>query len=225
MLIARFVSNTFDMEMFLKNLGDLLQQELPGQAAHDKMRVLSSKNFKMKEKPDAGTRIGAVLLLLFPHEEKIYFPLILRPPYEGVRSHGGQIAFPGGKREIQDADLCETALRETYEEIGVRVPKENVLGQLSEIFIPPSNICVTPFVGYVTKKPAYYPALSEVAEIYETHLHDIMRSDLRKTTQKEFSGMGIWEIPYFDLHQQIVWGATAAILSEFADICEEAWKS
>ena len=206
------------MRDFIQKLALALQNPLPGKEAHQRMRILSKKNITLKEEANEKTRRGAVMLLLFPDAETLYFPLILRPPYEGIRSHGGQVAFPGGKKDERDEDLKATAIRETYEEIGVELSKNNILGALSEIFIPPSNIVVTPFVGFYENKPEYLPEPAEVSAIFETKLADLWKNDLRKTTLKEFEGAGTWEIPYFDLHNQIVWGATAAILEEFAEI-------
>ena len=77
------------------------------------------------------------------------------------------MSFPGGKKETQDENLIQTALRETYEEVGVPPEKIQILGQLSELFIPPSNFLVTPSVGYAGQIDSFYPQQKEVAEIVE----------------------------------------------------------
>ena len=212
------------MNDFALKLQERLQKPLPASEAHALMRMQSTRNMRLNEQTNADTRLSAVMILLFPEQENIFLPLILRPPYEGIRSHGGQVALPGGKKEPEDKHLIETALRETWEEIGVKIPDNQVIGTLTEIYISPSNMLVKPVIAYLHQKPQYNSAPKEVAAIFETPMTDLWKMELRKTTFKEFGDAGKWEIPYFDLHNQIVWGATAAILSEFSMVASDIWN-
>ena len=94
-------------------------------------------------------RLSAVLLLLFPYKDDIYFVLTERQDYDG--KHAGQISFPGGKAEPFDKNTAETALRETQEEIGVLPTAITILGRLTEVYIPVSNFLIHPYVGYTEK--------------------------------------------------------------------------
>ncbi|HAI76862.1 MAG TPA: coenzyme A pyrophosphatase [Microscillaceae bacterium] len=163
------------------------------------------------------TRFAAVLLLLYPDptRQQLVFPLIVRTEQEGS-VHSGQVAFPGGKVEPGENPL-ETALRETAEEIGVKVSPEQVLGELTEIYIPPSNFMVYPFVAYVEQKPLFLPDAQEVASIFETPVAKLLSDDTRKIKPVQYKGMDLL-LPYLDLDQNMVWGATAMILSEFAEV-------
>jgi 8-oxo-dGTP pyrophosphatase MutT (NUDIX family) len=96
-----------------------------------------------------------VLALLYPHAGQIFLPLILRSTYPGV--HSGQIGFPGGGYEATDGDLTATALRETYEEIGVHASQYTVLGQLTPLYVSASNYLVQPIVGWIDYRPDLQP--------------------------------------------------------------------
>src|SRR6267143_4620025 len=105
-----------DFETWINKLSRRLTQPLPGPLAHDVMRATFiglKPNFEHKLPP----KPGSVLILLYPDEDAIKFPLTLRANYLGA--HSGQISFPGGKSEPGESDV-ETALRECEEEIGVR---------------------------------------------------------------------------------------------------------
>ncbi len=104
-------------------------------------------------------------------QNEIYFPLILRPAYDGV--HSGQVAFPGGRYEKTDENLIRTALREAQEEIGLRLNDVKVLGILTELFIPASNFYVLPVVATIPYRPDFYPDPREVEDIFEIKLKDI----------------------------------------------------
>ncbi len=127
--------------MTIEYIKELLQQaftkELPGKDAHVKMapQPLDLRRFTtlFSEPP----KKSGVLLLFYQDQGVVYFPLIKRPQYPGV--HGGQVGFPGGKMEPSDPDILFTALREAEEEIGIKASKVEVLGQLSDLYIPTSN--------------------------------------------------------------------------------------
>ena len=190
---------------------------LPGWDAQRQMINYSRPRIDDVEKIDPQARRGAVLLLLYPKEGKDYLVLTLRNTYEGI--HSGQVSLPGGKMEETDRDLVSAALRESHEEVGVDPKKVQILGSLSPIYIPPSRFLVYPFVGHTEHAPNFHADPVEVAEIIETPLEVLLNRRYRKE-KPLFVRTEQAEIPvkYFDIAGHVVWGATAMILSEFAEI-------
>jgi 8-oxo-dGTP pyrophosphatase MutT (NUDIX family) len=206
------------MENFVSQVSEKLKQNLPGNDAHEvvRPRLLSGQAFELKSQPNP--RKGAVLILFYPESDRIYFPLIQRPNYEGV--HGGQIGLPGGKYEDSDQDLIHTALRESHEEIGVHPDNVNVIGALSEYYVAASNHLILPVVGYALQKPDFVPDHIEVAEVIEAPV-DRLR-DPKSLKEKEMTIRGFSMItPYYDLQNKVVWGATAAMLSELRAVVSD----
>ncbi len=152
------------------------------------------------------------MVLLYPHKNDIYLPLMKRPIYEGA--HSGQISFPGGKFERTDADLTETALRETEEEIGVDRSRVEVVGVLSELFIIASNFKVIPTVGFVNEKPDFIPDPHEVAGVLNVSLAHLNDPQNQGMEQMRFRNNIVINSPYYNVQGNVVWGATAMMLSE-----------
>ncbi|MTI32243.1 CoA pyrophosphatase [Cytophagales bacterium RKSG123] len=173
--------------------------------------------FKLSSPKSA--RRGGVLLLLYPEQEKIFFPLMLRPSYPGV--HSDQVSLPGGKVEKYDKNLIQTALRETHEEIGVDPSQVTILGELTDLYIPASNFLVRPVVGFARHSLSFQPDPKEVKKIIKATLIDLLDDSKMKQTQLELTNKLILDTPYFDVKQHVVWGATAMILSEFKTIVKE----
>jgi 8-oxo-dGTP pyrophosphatase MutT (NUDIX family) len=209
--------------MTFDHLKALLHQaftkELPGKEAHVNMapQPLDLRRFTsiFAEPP----KKSGVLLLFYPDEGAVYFPLIKRPQYPGV--HSGQVGFPGGKMEPSDPDILFTALREAEEEIGIDAGKVEVLGRLSDLYIPTSNFLVTPVVGFIQEKPSFVPEQREVARIITTEVISLFHPEVRKQTQLAVGGGMYLDTPYFAVEEEVVWGATAMILSELIQILGE----
>ncbi|MDH5607864.1 MAG: CoA pyrophosphatase [Cyclobacteriaceae bacterium] len=202
----------------IRLLSQRLGKPLPGADAHGQMRARPSSGARLSVRHTEPPRPGAVLILLYADKGRLFFPLIQRPSYEGV--HGGQIGLPGGKQEPSDADLVQTALRETNEEIGVDKHVVHVLGSLTPFHVAVSNHMILPVVGFVEKKPVFVPDHQEVEEVIEAPLHQLLDGSYRKETEINVRGVRL-VAPYFDLENRIVWGATAMMLSELASILTE----
>ncbi len=158
-----------------------------------------------------------MLLLHYQHSE-LSLVLIQRSVYDGV--HSGQIAFPGGRFDLEDHDLMKTAQRETKEETGIVVPDHAILGQLTPLYIPPSNFNVHPFVGFLPELPHYSPDPKEVGLIFTVTLKKLMQQDcLQQKTITASDGL-VYEIPCYVIGSHIIWGATSMILSEFLDVVQ-----
>jgi 8-oxo-dGTP pyrophosphatase MutT (NUDIX family) len=190
--------------------------QLPGQEAQFKMAssFRFSPEFIDEQRPKA--RVGSVLVLLFPIDNEIYTLLTLRTSYKGV--HSGQVSFPGGKKDESDSDLMATALRETWEEVGVPDYDIELIGNLTELYIPASNFIVTPFVGLVKARPEFQPNSREVEKIIEAPLSLLLNDQIRKQTQISINEGLTIDAPYFDIDNEVVWGATAMMLSELVEI-------
>ena len=207
-----------DFGKLVHRLEDRLRGPLPGPAAHEAMRAVPVgkvvPNFVHKAPP----RPGSVLILLYPDDGRIIFPLIKRPDYPGW--HSGQVSFPGGKAEGGE-DSVKTALREGNEEIGIDQDEVRVIGKLSDFFVVPSNFMVTPIVGYVPRKPSLIADPVEVARI----LHGDIAFILPDTAlhEKEIIAARSYQMkaPYFEVEKEVVGGATAMMLNEFRTVLKE----
>lgn len=205
-----------EFNIFIEKLKTRLNEPLPGSMAHDIMASESRLKLKMPS-PNERTRESAVLILFYPSKNQIFIPLILRPQYDGV--HGGQIAFPGGRAEKEDENLIRTALREAQEEIGVRVSDVKVLGELTKLYIPPSNFYVQPVMGYMTHKPDFYPDPREVDKVVEISLNEIKNPTIIGRKTLTVRGVEI-DTPFYDIKETTVWGATAMMISELLTLIE-----
>ncbi|MCS6821386.1 MAG: CoA pyrophosphatase [Microscillaceae bacterium] len=207
----------------LAKLQQRLQEPLPGLQAHIQMAPsdrIDFNNQKMLYTPRPDSKLSAVMILCYPKKDKIYFPLIVRPDNTGV--HSGQIALPGGKKDDTDTDLTATALRETQEEMGIKVEKAQIIGSLTEFYIPPSNYIVYPKVAVLTHTPHFAPNPREVAQIIEVDLQSFFQ-DCPRVTRRVKSSYLEREVPCYEIQDHIVWGATAVILSEFKMLLAEIW--
>ena len=160
---------------------------------------------------------SAVLILFFHEEDELKMIVIRRSVYVGI--HSGQIAFPGGRYEEEDKDVRTTALREIQEEIGISEDKIELLGRLSDIYVPPSNFLISVFVGYLDEKPIYNIDEREVAEVIEIPFAEFYRTNQVK--QKDFyvnSIQAVSNAPYFDVTNAEIWGASAMVISELLDV-------
>jgi 8-oxo-dGTP pyrophosphatase MutT (NUDIX family) len=145
--------------------------------------------------------------------------LILRKTYNGV--HSNQVGFPGGKAEKYDNGLLSTALRETHEEVGVIPNDVTVIKEISEIFIPPSNFIVQPFIGLYKNPKPFVKQDDEVELILEIPLLDFLDEN-RIVSKKITTSYAVdIEVPAFKLNGYIVWGATAMMLNEIKELLKQ----
>lgn len=205
-----------DFTTFIEKLKIRLQQPLPGLEAHSVMASETRLKLKMPS-PNERTRESAVLIVFYPSDNQIFMPLILRPQYDGV--HGGQMAFPGGRAEKEDESLERTALREAQEEIGVRVSDIQILGKLTKLYIPPSNFYVQPVVGFMSRKPEFYPDPKEVDKVIEISIEEMKNPAIIGRKVLNVRGIEV-DTPFYDILDTTVWGATAMMISELLMVIE-----
>jgi 8-oxo-dGTP pyrophosphatase MutT (NUDIX family) len=206
---------------FSSKLKEKLTLPLPGKEAQYAMAHIGRSIIDVI--PEAGTfRKAAVMMLIFPKECILHTVLIQRTADN--YAHSRQVSFPGGGVEQQDqGELHLTALRETMEEIGIDVHHVEVVGQLSQIYIPISKNMVYPFIGLLNEAPTYQIDPKEVEYVIETPLsHLLDESTIKRKDLTIPGGLVLQNVPYFDIQEHTVWGATAMILSEFkALMCNE----
>ena len=212
-----------DFQDFLQHVPNLIPVELPAEKAHVKMapleRITLMKNLDLSEKKP---RIAAVMMLFYPKNGKTHLVLIVRNAYDGV--HSSQIAFPGGKYEISDADFQETALRETHEEVGISSEKIEIIKQFTPMYIPPSNFLVHPFLGISSQELSFYPDIREVADIIELPLSVFLNDEIIIEATLSTSYAANILVPAFNIQNHVVWGATAMILSELREVLKITFK-
>lgn len=167
-----------------------------------------------------NSKKAGVMALFYPDmSEQTNLLLILRKTYKGV--HSNQVAFPGGKEELEDKDLEQTALRETHEEVGVSPAAIQVVKALSTIFIPPSNFEVYPFMGLYQDPKPFVIQEDEVENIIEVALTDFLDDALVFEQSLSTSYAKNISVPAFKLNGYTVWGATAMMLSEIKELLKQ----
>lgn len=206
---------------FLESISKIKNIPLPGEVSQFKMvppfrqELVRAQKQVMKNAKRAG-----VLALFYPDEaHKTKFVLILRKTYKGV--HSAQVAFPGGKLESQDMSLEDAAVRETFEEVGVPIKDIEVVQQLTEVYIPPSNFYVQPFIGVAHNTPKFVKQEHEVETLIEVDLKYFLDAKRVITNTVTTSYSVDVEVPAFNLNDYVVWGATAMMLSEIKDLLKQ----
>lgn len=206
------LSTSIPMQDFIDHLQLQLQKPLPGRPSEFSISPADTKARSII--PD-NAKLAGVLVLFYPKNKNWHLVLIERTSlHEGDR-HKGQISFPGGRHEEADESMTETALREAEEEVGVKPEKVEIIGSLSDLYIPVSNFRVFPKVAFAKEAPSFVPQPSEVANILEVPFHlfqqpeALMRMDLPIS-----NGLILPEVPHFKIFDKIVWGATLLMLGE-----------
>lgn len=209
-----------DFQDFLKYVPKFIQVALPASEAHYKMapfeRIESLKNLNID---GINPKKAAVMMLFYPKNGRTHLVLIVRNSYKGV--HSAQIAFPGGKYETADITFEKTALRETHEEIGIHPEKIEIIMPFTNLYIPPSNFMVYPFLGICKEEIVFVPDNNEVVNVIELPLNDFLNDDLIVTTMMSTSYAKNIEILAFKINEHIVWGATAMMLSELKEVLKK----
>ena len=203
-------------DQFIEYIPKIRKQQLPSAAAHAKMvpkERLSAQDPEYYK--SLNPRRSAVMMLFYPKAGAAHLALIKRNAYDGV--HSSQISFPGGKVEPDDIDLADTALRETFEEIGVHPAEIDVVMPFTEIYIPPSNFLVAPFLGVAINQPVFNPNPQEVQLLIELPVSTFLDDSIVVNAELQTSYALKMTVPAFKVDEHIIWGATAMILSELKE--------
>ena len=210
-----------NFDEFLKSISTINNIPLSGELSHLKMvPPFRRELLQLQKKAIKNAKKAGVLALFYPNiNYETTLVLILRKTYKGV--HSAQVAFPGGKLEDQDKSLQDAAVRETFEEIGVPLKDIEVIKTLTQVYIPPSNFYVQPFIGISQRTPKFIKQEDEIEAIIEVDLMDLLddKQLITKTVSTSYS-VDV-EVAAFKLNNYTVWGATAMILSEIKDLLKE----
>lgn len=213
-----------DFQWFLKYVPELADARLPAMEAHLKMAPSTRiEELKKVINVNEKTRVAAVMMLLYPKNGKTHLVLIVRNTYEGV--HSGQIAFPGGKFETEDLIVANTALRETQEEVGIYPEIIELIRPFTPTYIPPSNFMVHPFLGICKEEIVFIPQASEVAKVIELPLSVFLDDKIIIEANLSTSYAKNINVPAFKIENQVVWGATAMMLSELKEVLKVVLSS
>ena len=195
-----------------------IKQGLPGEEAQYKMAPASRPKSDFYLKNKIMPKMGGVLILLYELNDEIHLALTLRKEYNGV--HSKQVSFPGGKYEDQDKNLLNTALREAQEEVGIKINEIKIITKLTDLYIPPSNFLVSPYLGFSLERPIFKIDEIEVEQLIEVPINKLL--DKRSQVKKEIDLQdgSKMNVPCYLIEDKIIWGATAMIISEFLELCD-----
>ncbi len=177
-------------------------------AAVERLDEMQRAALKKKEPKQAS-----VMFLIYEKTQQPYFVLIERVKSAG--KHSGQIAFPGGRSERTDPDHAYTALRETYEEVGVPIDLQEIVMAGTPLYIPPSNYMVYSYLAFAKARPQFIPQKTEVNRIIEVPLASLFDQNNITRITLSTSYMTDVKVPCFKFNDVIVWGATAMMLNEY----------
>jgi len=193
-----------------------LKYNLPGESAHIPLSPLHRPITSEIIQNLTEYKESAVAVVLFEVSNTYECILIQRTEYKG--KHSGQISFPGGKKDKEDADLFATAKRECLEEIGVSMEKAEYLGKLSQVYIPVSGFLVEPHVFYYPSIPSIVHQEREVASVFTISLDELLADnvigEMKIASENTLVKM---KVPCFTIRDKQIWGATALILNELRE--------
>jgi 8-oxo-dGTP pyrophosphatase MutT (NUDIX family) len=205
-----------DTHPFIQTIQERFETPLPGREAQYRMAFAHRvEELQRRLEPPDNAKIGCVLLSLW-EADGIWHTALIRRTENPRDRHSGQISFPGGRHDANDASFAHTALREAQEEIGIVPEQVRILGSLTELYIPVSNFSVYPFVGLLSGPPTFQLQPGEVEEVFTVALPHLQDPAFRSTADVMVGGqLLVREVPCFMVEDHPVWGATAMILSEF----------
>ena len=183
------------------------------QPTEDHLRAILAARTPLIAPPDIDRRQAAVLLPLF--KNAVEYHMVFTKRTETLTHHKGQVSFPGGSFDLADGDLLTTALRESYEEIGIHPEDVTIVGRLDDLSTFSTSFTITPFVGLIPHPYAFRPNPVEVAVIFDVPLSvladpTVGRSYIR--TREDGAAIVDYE---FHVNGHVIWGATARIIRHF----------
>lgn len=187
--------------------------DLPGLDAQRRMAPIPRHGWKPGLSP-GDARPAAALLVVFPFEGAA--KLLLTKRASTLPKHTGQVSLPGGAIDLGET-IEQAALREAHEEVGIAPSTVTVVGTLTVLHIPVSGFVLYPVVGFLPGRPETTPAPHEVSRVIEVCVADLVDPGRHRRTQRVQDGIE-FDMPYFDLDGEQVWGATAMVLAEFAAV-------
>ena len=213
-------------EALAARLREVLAEPLPGwrevYEGFSPVDVETGERLGRVPPPEGDVRRAAVLVPVLMEPDGARLVYTVRRGH--LNDHAGQISFPGGGFEEGDGSLLETALREAEEEIDLRPDLVEVIGALEDMYIPPSNFLVSPFVGLLPPRAEMVLAPDEVEEIFTVPLEGLMSPETFRKVLWNREGRD-YEVPVFAVEgppRREIWGATAAMTA--ALLTRLGWK-
>lgn len=184
--------------------------------ADDPLRSVLTRRVPLILPPEATRRQAAVLLPLF--KDATDYHLLFTKRTETLKHHKGQVSFPGGSFEPADGDLATTALRESYEEVGIQPEHVSLLGRLDDLSTFSTNFTISPFVGLIPYPYPFRPNPIEVASIFEVPVPVLADPAVGRSYLRTRDDGATIEDYEFHINGQVIWGATARIIRHFLSI-------
>lgn len=209
------------MPRFVDGLRARLAHPLPGLDAQLRLAPQPRPGWDPHVVPP-GLRAAAGLVLLYPHDGTWRVPLTVRG--STLRHHTGQVSLPGGRVDPGES-LEAAALREAFEEVGLAPSSVELVGRLSPLHIPVSRHLLHPIVGVTEGRPVLVPAPDEVDRVIEASLDRLRAPDAVAWEQRERAPGVLMDVPYFDVDDERVWGATAMVLAELLAVIDDLDRS
>lgn len=203
----------------IEQLKYIIAHHLPGEDAHLPMSPTGRGKSSEALANATDYRQSAVAIIFFKSQEEYRVILTQRGAYEGT--HGGQISFPGGRKEEEDRDFTNTAIRETYEEIGIQLHSDALIGKLTNVFIPVSSFLVHPYVFFYDKNPVFTNNY-EVSETFSISVADLLAKSSVSVMDIIVGNNFKMKVPCFRINRREIWGATAIMLNELKEIIKKA---
>lgn len=209
--------NINEIEFFKTFLNSNEYKDFHSECCEERVSMLPNGRKEVFPQNISNFKVSGVAVILTLKENVINIVFIKRAEDNSV--HNGQIAFPGGKIDLDlgDKNTFDATIRETDEEIGLKVSEKNLLKQLNTVYIPPSNFIVDPYLFFIDKSVNYLINEDEVAEIYEIPVYHLLNQN-NIATEKFKTKYGLIEAPCYIWHDIKIWGATAMILAEFLSL-------
>jgi 8-oxo-dGTP pyrophosphatase MutT (NUDIX family) len=171
---------------------------------------------------DPGRQRSAVLIPIYRKQGQYYILLTKRT--QEVKNHRGQISFPGGAYQEEDGTLLNTALRESYEEIGLRADDVDILGEMDDFLTQVSNYIISPFVAVIPWPYEFKLNSREIEELIEVPISALLEQGRRRLETRVIGGEEVTSFFYW-YQGRVIWGATARILSQLLDIIAGLWNA
>jgi 8-oxo-dGTP pyrophosphatase MutT (NUDIX family) len=185
----------------------MLKQEIKRMLAQREKKVVLFSNKPLHP--------AAVLIPIYKKDGEYYVLLTKRT--EEMEYHKGQICFPGGSHHKEDGSLQDTALREAYEEVGIRPEDVEILGELDSMGTLTSNFLITPFVGIIPYPYKFTMSKHEIDELVEVPFTSL--ADDSNYWEETRSAEGVTgKASFFRYNDKVIWGATARILKQLVDL-------
>lgn len=185
---------------------------LPGEDGH---RLLAPRHDGKYYLPSDDYIKAGVVLVLYYQDSEWYIVIIKRTSGHINDKHAGQLSFPGGKYDDTDLDMEKCALRELYEEIGIKNDDLTIVGSLTPLYVFVSNFMVYPYVGVINGQPNFSLKYDEVESLFSVSMSQLLQNMKIQTTEIKIRSQSLPNVPYIDVNGHVLWGATAMILSEF----------